>query len=226
MEGDRPGSVRPGPESVRHPLFARIYLRMAGRRAEGEEAEHRRRLLDGLAGRVVEVGAGSGLNFEHYPDAVREVVAVEPEPTLRAAAIETAERAPVPVRVVDGVAGDLPLADDSFDAAVASLVLCSVPDQSRALAEMSRVLRPGGALRYYEHVISRRRLGARLQRLADATLWPRVSGGCHLSRDTERAIADAGFTIERQERFPYTPGPRVMAIPHLLGVARASSEST
>lgn len=207
-------------EKVHHPLFARLYLRMtSSRKARGAD-EHRRKLLAGLSGRVLEVGAGNGLNFPFYPTAVETVVAVEPEPLLRSVAIDAAADAEVPVEVVDGVAGLLPIEDGSCDAAVASLVLCSVSDQARALAELRRVIRPGGELRFYEHVVAERPGARRLQRLADATFWPRVGGGCHLSRDTGAAIERAGFTVESKERFRFTPGPPTPSIPHILGVAR------
>lgn len=191
----------------------------SGRRSRGED-EHRRRLLAGLSGQVIEVGAGNGLNFSLYPDTVDKVVAVEPEPLLREAAIEAAAEAATDIEVVDGVAGALPVADSSQDAAVASLVLCSVPDQRTALAELRRVLKPGGELRFYEHVISNRPIPARLQRMADATFWPHVGGGCHMARDTGAAIEDAGFEVERLDRFPFSPGVVVPTIPHILGVAR------
>lgn len=207
------------PEQVRHPVFARIYLRLA-RKRHGPEDLHRRRLLAGLSGKVIEVGAGSGLNFSLYPDTVDSVLAVEPEPTLREAAVEEAARATVEVKVVDGVASALPARDSEFDAAVASLVLCSVPDQAEALAEMRRVLKPGGELRFYEHVVAHKPTAARMMRFADATFWPHVAGGCHMARDTATAIQAAGFTIERSERFPFTPGAPVPSIPHILGVAR------
>ncbi|HEX6228272.1 MAG TPA: class I SAM-dependent methyltransferase [Solirubrobacterales bacterium] len=205
-----------GVEEVRHPLFARIYMRTA----TGREDRYRRELLSGLSGQVIEVGAGHGLNFGFYPEGVQRVLAVEPEPLLREKAVEAAAKAPVEVEVIDGVAGDLPAADESFDAGVASLVLCSVADQQRALAELRRVIRRGGALHFYEHVIAHRAVLRGMQRFADATFWPRVAGGCHLSRDTEAAIEEAGFTIESRRRFPFTPGPPVPAIPHILGVAR------
>jgi ubiquinone/menaquinone biosynthesis C-methylase UbiE len=206
-------------EKVRHPLFARIYMRMARKRHETED-EHRRKLLEGLSGRVIEVGAGNGLNFPLYPATVEKVLAAEPEPLLREAAVEAARRAPAEIEVIDGVASALPAEDASQDAAVASLVLCSVRDQAEALAEMRRVLKPGGELRFYEHVIAHKPVPARLQRIADATFWPRVAGGCHMARDTLSAIERAGFTIERSERFPFTPGAPVPSIPHILGVAR------
>ena len=207
------------PETVRHPLFARIYMRMSRKRHETED-EHRRKLLEGLSGRVIEVGAGNGLNFSLYPHTVEKVVAVEPEPTLREAAREEAKEAQVEIEVVDGVASELPAEDASYDAVVASLVLCSVRDQAEALAEMRRVLKPGGELRFYEHVISHRPWPARFMRFADATFWPRVGGGCHMARDTLPSIATAGFEVERSERFPFTPGAPVPKIPHVLGLAR------
>jgi ubiquinone/menaquinone biosynthesis C-methylase UbiE len=203
-------------EQVHHPLFARLYMRTAS----DKEDKYRRELLAGLSGQVVEVGAGHGLNFSCYPDAVERVLAIEPESVLREAAIEAAAKAAVEVEVVEGVAGELPAADESFDAGVASLVLCSVPDQQRALAELRRVIRPGGELRFYEHVIAHPPRWARVQRFADATFWPRVAGGCHLSRNTEAAIGQAGFEIESSKRFGFSPGPPVPPIPHILGVAR------
>ena len=164
--------------AVHHPVFARLYARMSPRAEEQGVAEHRDELLAGIAGRVVEVGAGNGLNFGHYPAAVTEVVAVEPEPYLRERALEAA-----------------------------------------ALAEIRRVLRPGGELRFYEHVVSHKPRSARVQRfLDDRGIWPRLAGGCHCARETDGAIERAGFAIERCRRFPFGPGP--FALPHLVGVAR------
>jgi SAM-dependent methyltransferase len=207
-------------ERVRHPVFARVYERLGAAAEEAGAAEHRSRLLDGLTGRVVEVGAGTGLNFAHYPTAVAEVVAVEPEPYLRKAAAEAARRAAVPVRVVEGTAAGLPLEDGSVDAGVASLVLCSVADQGAALAELRRVIRPGGELRFYEHVAARNPGWAKWQRRVDP-VWTRFSGGCHLTRDTERAIGEAGFAIEESDRFLFRPcWVAQLAAEHILGRAR------
>jgi ubiquinone/menaquinone biosynthesis C-methylase UbiE len=127
----------------------------------------------------------------------------------------------VPVRVVAGVADDLPLADDSVDAAVASLVLCSVPDQDGALAELRRVLRPGGELRFYEHVIPNCQPKRTLVQVVDRSgLWPRIAGGCHPARDTTAAIARAGFEIQTIERLMFAASRFEPTIPHIIGTAR------
>lgn len=164
---------------------------------------------------MVEVGAGNGLNFAHYPEGVTEVLAVEPEPFLRDRAVERAAAAAVPIRVVDGTAEALPLGDGEADAVVTSLVLCSVPDQAAALAEVRRVLVGGGELRFYEHVISHKPGKAAFQRAFTQTIWKRIAGGCHMDRDTGRAITAAGFEVEQSERIPH------QGLAHLLGSARA-----
>lgn len=208
---------------IERPRFARMYLKASGNAERRGATEHRRRLLDGLAGTVVELGAGHGLNFPHYPLAVTEVIALEPEPTLRAHAAEAAVDAPVPVRVLAGVADALPLEDASADVAVASLVLCSVPDQDRALAELRRVLRPGGELRFYEHVIPNCQPRRLLLQAADHSgLWPKIAGGCHPARDTGAAIERAGFTIKSSERIMFAASRFEPAIPFILGTVQRS----
>ncbi len=198
-----------------NPLFARLYTRVGEPKAKRDK--NRARLLGDLAGRVLEVGCGGGVNFAMYPQTVSEVIAVEPEPYLRARAERTAASAPAPVRVVAGHADDLPVDDESVDEVVCSLVLCSVPDQDSALAELWRVLRPGGRLNFYEHVAARNRAGRALQRAADGTFWPRVFGNCHTARDTRAAMERAGFQIERCQRLtaPDVEFPH----PHILGRA-------
>jgi ubiquinone/menaquinone biosynthesis C-methylase UbiE len=205
---------------VHHPLFARMYERMAPAFEAKGGGAHRDEALSGLAGRVIEVGAGTGLNFTHYPDTVTEVIAVEPESYLRTKAELAAARATVSVKVVDGVADPLPAADASCDAGVVSLVLCSVHDQAAALAELHRVIRPGGELRFYEHIRSDSARFARFQSAIDV-VWPHVGGGCHASRATLDAIEAAGFTIEHARRFTFRPSVATIPLsPHAIGIAR------
>jgi ubiquinone/menaquinone biosynthesis C-methylase UbiE len=203
---------------VRHPVFARLYPKMARALERAGMAEHRSTLLAGLIGDVVEIGAGSGANFAHYPATVTRVLAVEPEPRLRKVAQDATRRAPVPIQVVDGLAERLPVDDGSADAVVCALVLCSIPDQGPALREIRRVLVPGGQFRFLEHVRADTPGMARVQRFMDATFWPRIAGGCHCGRDTTAAVEAAGFTIERLDRF-LVPDLRTPTSSHVLGVA-------
>jgi SAM-dependent methyltransferase len=197
--------------------FARMWPRAAERMDARGAAKHRARLLSGLSGTVVEVGAGSGSNFAHYPPTVTRVLALEPDPDLRALATEAADGR---IDVSEGVAESLPAGDGEADAVVYSLVLCTVPDQAAALAEARRVLRPGGQLRFYEHVIPRRGVGrAAVIAIDRSGLWPAIAGGCHPARDTEAAIRAAGFEISERERFGFRGGPLEPPIPFILGVA-------
>lgn len=206
----------------RHPLFARCLARSAAISERKGADVVRRRLVEGLAGRVVEVGAGTGIQFRHYPVAVAEVVAVEPEPNLRAMAVAAAAEASVLIRVLDGLADAVPLADAWADAAVCAGVLCSIEDPAAALGELGRVVRPGGELRFYEHVRSTRPRAAVLQRGLDATgIWRRAMGGCHTARRTDAAIVAAGFRVERLERFSFRPTLLDTPVaPKILGSAR------
>ena len=188
------GAVARSP--VHHPLFARYYARLSvGAETRFGMAGLRERLLAGLSGRVIEIGAGNGLNVGHYPGTVAEVVAIEPEPLLRKLALESAMRVPVPVDVVPGVAEALPVKGEAFDAVVLSLVLCSVRDVTRALGEVRRVLKPGGQVRFFEHGRGGGRVMTLTQRTLDRTLWPALNGGCHLSRDPVDALREAGFEL-------------------------------
>lgn len=179
--------------SVDHPFFARLWTRMSTREPETIRAL-RRENLSGLSGRVLEVGAGTGTNFPFYPAAVTEVVAIEPEHHLAVVARRAAANAPVPVTVSTETV-ETYSSPGPFDAIVCSLVLCSVADPDAVLRQLFSMLRPGGNLHYLEHVSSAGGR-ARLQRLADATVWPRVFGNCHTHRDTERSIVDAGFRVD------------------------------
>ncbi len=206
---------------VRHPIFARFFVGLS-RLMERDLGEQRDELLAGLTGRVVEIGAGNGMNFRHYPAAVEQVVALEPEPYLREKATKAASQAAVRVSVRDGVADRLPFDEASFDAAVVSLVLCSVPDPARALAEIRRVLKPAGELRLLEHVRSDRpRMASVQDRFDRSGIWPRLAGGCHCSRESVASIEAAGFAIERARSFGLGPSCG-LTYPHVVGVARSS----
>ncbi|MGH4011857.1 MAG: class I SAM-dependent methyltransferase [Pseudonocardiaceae bacterium] len=147
---------------------------------------------------------------------------MEPEDRLRALAEQAAPLTPVPVRVVAGHGDALPAEDGTFDAAVASLVLCSVPDVRSALAELRRVLRPGGELRFLEHVRSEMPWFGLLQD-AITPLWSRAGGGCHPNRDTAAAIRAAGFHIQQLNRFCYAPLRFLPKHAHILGRAHIPS---
>ena len=207
-------------DSVRHPIFARFYSRFVvpGMAKQGLE-DLRARTLAGLKGTVVEVGAGDGANFTFYPDEVERIVAVEPEPFLRERASGHSDER---VQLRNAVASSLPLADGEVDAVVFTLVLCSV-DQEPALAEARRVLRPGGELRFLEHVQAHEPGAIRkIQRVLDATVWPRLFGGCHCGRDTAGAIADAGFTMTELERLTFPEGSRGPEAAVIIGRAVAA----
>ncbi|BBY02136.1 class I SAM-dependent methyltransferase [Mycobacterium seoulense] len=199
--------------AVDNPFFARIWPVVATHETEAIRAL-RRENLAGLSGRVLEVGAGIGTNFPHYPEAVHEVVAMEPEPRLAAQARAAADVVPARVTVTgetaEGFSGGEP-----FDAVVCSLVLCSVRDPDGVLRRLYSLLRPGGELRYLEHVASAGGRG-RLQRIADATVWPRLFGNCHTHRDTERAIVEAGFEVDVSRREFTLPAWAPMPVSELL----------
>jgi SAM-dependent methyltransferase len=189
-----------GSGTVNNPFFARLWSKMSTREPQSIR-RLRRENLAGLTGRVLEVGAGTGTNFEFYPASVTEVVAIEPEQRLAVLAREAADKAAIPVTVsIDTVERYAPSATgEPFDAVVCSLVLCSVESPADVLRQLFSALRPGGELRYLEHVASAGPR-ARMQRLADVTVWPRLLGNCHTHRQTERSIADAGFEVAEARR--------------------------
>lgn len=203
-----------------HPLFARVFSAIIVPQLDrGGGLERRQELLAGLRGTVVEVGAGTGANFPHYPAGVEQIIAFEPEPYLRGKALDAATDDPR-ISVRDGQAESLPLADGSADAVVFCLVLCSVASPAAALAQARRVLKPGGELRIFEHVIARTPGAQRsLQRALDGTLWPFFGGGCHCARDTEAELKAAGFTVDELARFDIPKGSKAPVSPVILGRA-------
>jgi SAM-dependent methyltransferase len=189
----------PATVTLDHPFFARIWPTIAAHETEQLRA-FRRENLAGLSGRVLEVGAGTGTNFALYPESVVQVVAVEPEQRLAVRARQAAAGARVPVAVANRTVESFS-AGEPFDAVVCSLVLCSVDKPDSVLQQLYSLLRPGGQLRYLEHVASGGIRG-RFQQLVDATIWPKLTGNCHTHRHTETSIRGAGFEVDntRTER--------------------------
>lgn len=169
---------------------------------------YRERVAGGATGRVLEIGAGSGLNLRLYRSGAREVFELEPDPKLIAMAKRRAESATRPVRFLEASAEHIPLEDDSVDTVVTTWTLCSIPDAHKALQEMRRVLKPAGRLLFVEHGLAPERNVRKWQNRL-TPLWRRVSGGCHLNRPIDRIIREAGFAIDTLET-GYLAGPKVM----------------
>ena len=176
--------------------------------AMGQEAliPFRQRVISAAEGRVLEVGIGSGLNLPLYPAAVRAVIGLEPSPELLRLARTRAAAAPVAVELLEASAEAVPLAAGSIDCVVTTWTLCTIPDAQRALGEVRRVLRPGGALLFVEHGRAPEQGTARWQDRLDP-LWSRVAGGCHLNRKIDALIAGSGFRIDALTH-ARLPGPR------------------
>lgn len=167
----------------------------------------RREVVSEAVGDVLEIGIGSGLNLQHYPPSVRSVVGVDPSPGLLARARIRAGEVGFPVQLAESGAELLPFPDASFDTAVSTWSLCSIPQATAALAELRRVLKPGGKLLFIEHGLAPDAPVARWQaRLTP--VWRPIAGGCHLDRKIDEIITGAGFRVLALDAF-YTEGPRV-----------------
>jgi SAM-dependent methyltransferase len=192
-------------------VFAAVYDRAVARAERAGIADARRKLLSGTRGRILEVGAGTGLNVEHYP-AGSDVTYTEPDPhmakRLRARGVD----------VVEVGAEALPFADESFDTVVSTLVLCTVPDVPASLREIRRVLAPGGRLLFLEHV--RAAPGSKLERWQDRLHgpWHALAGGCNCNRDLLASLTAERFSIEevRHEAWRFMPA---IVRPVVIGAA-------
>ena len=189
-----------------HRLFAAVYDHLNARAERDWLGQRRAGLVARATGQVLEIGAGTGANLAYYRG-VERVIAAEPDPAMQARLRSRLDRAAVPVEVSDVPAEHLGLPDASFDTVVCTLVLCSVADPDATLAELHRVLRPGGQLLAIEHVRGEGRR-ARWQDLVTPA-WRRVGAGCHPNRDTVAAVERAGFHLDHHERFD---PPQVPAI--------------
>jgi ubiquinone/menaquinone biosynthesis C-methylase UbiE len=177
----------------------------------------RRTLLDSARGKVVEIGAGTGLNVEHYPDNVDDLVLTEPDAAMRRRLTRNLQRKGRVARIVDAPAERLPFADASVDTVVSTLVLCTVPDPERTLGEIARVLRPGGQLLFVEHV----RAGSRFLAACQDGLvrpWRAFAGGCYCNRPTAELMRASGFIVAAED----SVWRAMPAIVHPLIVGRAT----
>lgn len=199
-------------------VFAAMYDRVMAETEAAGLSDRRRQLLAGARGRVIELGAGTGVNLQHYPAAgIEELVLVEPEAPMAKRLEARLGQSSLPARVVRAPAEELPLPDASFDTAVCTLVLCTVGDPARALAELHRVLTPGGSLLFLEHVRSE---DPRIARWQDRIhpLWVRLGHGCHCNRPTLDAITSAGFEVQSVERGRVPKAPKIVK-PMIVGTA-------
>lgn len=199
--------AKPLPEG--HRWFAAAYDVMARGMERGPIGRMRSELLGDVSGDVLEIGAGTGANFAHYPAGVR-VVALEPDPHMLKRA---ATRVTPGIDLRQAPAEKLPFDNGSFDYVISTLVLCTVDDVPVSLAEIRRVLRPGGELRFLEHVRGEGMLGRVQDTIQPVYGW--MSGGCHGNRNTERALSDAGFDFKRIDHRKLAPWQ-----PAIIGVAR------
>jgi ubiquinone/menaquinone biosynthesis C-methylase UbiE len=203
-----------------HKWFAAIYDRMMAPQEKKFFGEMRRDMLADLSGDVLEIGAGTGANFRHYPATAR-VIATEPDPFMLERARPRAEEAGPHIELRQASVEGLPFEDTSFDYVIGTLVLCSVGDQRKALSEVKRVLRPGGEFRLYEHVRFDNAIGGLTQDIV-TPLWMWVGAGCHPNRDTGRVVREAGFEFVSSDRLSHVPPvpPMLFVRPNLRAVVR------
>jgi len=198
-------------------VFAAMYDRMLGKTERAGLGEHRRALLAGAAGDVLEIGGGTGANLQYYGDTVRSLTIVEPEKPMLKRLEHHIEQSGRQAKALRAPAEDLPFNDASFDAIVSTLVLCTVDDVPRALRELCRVLRPGGKLLFIEHVRSDDEKLARTQdRMLPINV--RIGHGCHPNRRTLDSIRDAGFEVTSLEHDTLKHTPKFIR-PLIVGVA-------
>ena len=204
-------------------LYGRIFAWGYDRFQAGMEREFfgdlRREMLAGASGRVVEIGSGTGANLDHYPRTIEELVCTEPEEPMARRLRAKGERSGLPVRIVETPAEHLPFDDDSFDTAVAALVLCTVTDPGAALDEIARVLKPGGRFIFMEHV---RATDPGLAKWQDRLhpLWLRFAHGCNCNRSTLDTITASPLEVETHRRGRIPKAPPIVR-PLVTGVAVA-----
>lgn len=197
-----------------HPIVAALYDRALGPVEHAGLGAIRTETLSPARGRVLEIAAGNGHNLGHYPPGVSSLTLAEPDPHMYARLIERLETRPavsglsqLECSTLEASAESLPFDDSSFDSVVCTLGLCTIPDPASALAEVHRVLVPGGIYCFVEHVRALESGPARVQDLI-TPIWRRVAGGCHPNRDSAAAIEAAGFRIVSCTRTSMPKAPR------------------
>lgn len=209
-----------------HKWFAAIYDKMLASEEKKFLGAIRAEMLKDVAGNVLEIGAGTGVNFQYYQPGAH-VTAIEPDPYMLQRAQKRASAAHADIELRQVAAEELPFPDASFDFVIVTLVLCTVRDPPKVLAEIKRVLKPGGELRLYEHVRYKNPIGALSQDLISPA-WQWFGAGCHPNRNTERYIREAGFELSDmriRKEVPPIP-PMFFTRPHLQAIARPVARPT
>jgi ubiquinone/menaquinone biosynthesis C-methylase UbiE len=201
-------------------IFAAIYDRMGAKAEAAGMAEHRRSLLAGASGDVLEIGGGTGANLPYYGEGINTLTITEPERPMAKRLQRRMEEHTPGAMFLRAPAEDLPFNDDSFDVVVSTLVLCTVDDQPRALRELRRVLRPGGKLLFIEHVRSDDEQLAKKQDRMEP-INRRIGHGCHCNRTTLDGIHAAGFTVTEVEHDTFKHVPEFVS-PLVVGVAETA----
>jgi ubiquinone/menaquinone biosynthesis C-methylase UbiE len=204
--------------TVSNPLAPWLYDRVMAVSENAGLARQRARLLAGATGAVLEIGCGTGLNLEHYPATVTRLVLTDPDPRMRARSARRASELGRAVEVVDAQATALPFLENTFDEVTSTLVLCHVPRRVTALHEVRRVLKPGGRLRFLEHVAGRGAVAV-AQRLVQP-VHQFVAGGCRLDHRMTATLREAGFVVAEIADWSLPRAPFWVA-PAVVGVARA-----
>ncbi|SDJ13033.1 class I SAM-dependent methyltransferase [Alteribacillus bidgolensis] len=180
-------------------LFSKIYDPIMRPLEKMRMGNIRERLVSQQEGVILEVGSGTGANFSYYKNA-EKVVAIEPDSSMRNQSFPKVKNAHVPVELVDASGEHLPFDDNTFDTAIGTLVLCTIPNPNRALQEIRRVCKPGAPILFLEHVRVDRPLLGRLQDWL-TPFWKRLCDGCHLNRRTLDLIKQNGFRVERIDKY-------------------------
>lgn len=193
-------------------------------RSKGNEQieEHRKELCSGLSGRILEIGPGTGSNLEHYSNKV-SLTGLEPNPHMQKYLNKKARQTGTSIEIITGTSEEIPAADESFDAVVSTLVLCSVESLEKSLSEIKRVLKPGGQFSFIEHVAAPKNTWLRTAQSFIKPLWKWKTDGCHPDRETWKSIENTGFDYVEIEHFRLS---LFLVAPHIMGKAFKAKKSS